>query len=55
MGMKLQDFVAVERMSAIKFHEWWTLQHRTNPDDFPLSMEPQDWDEQYMIWDRDDG
>ncbi len=48
--MTISDFCATERQRVINFYEWYTLMHRSQPDQYPLTLEPGEWDEQYRAW-----
>ena len=48
--MFLQGWCAAERVLVTTFQLWWFEQHDKDPDNFPINMEPGEWDEQYRIW-----
>lgn len=52
MSIMIADFVAQERQRCIKFYEWYTWMHRSDPSHYPLAMDEGEWDEQLQIFDE---
>jgi hypothetical protein len=48
--MRLNEWCGVEQVRIARFQLWWLDKHDIDPDNFPLDMEPGEWDEQYHIW-----
>jgi hypothetical protein len=48
--MKFGDFIQ-EMESEIKdFHDQWMIKHLIDPEHYPLTMEPGQWDEMFQIY-----
>ena len=39
-----------EQLRIERFRAWWLAQNGKRPNDFPLDMNPGEWDEQYLMW-----
>lgn len=50
--MKLDTFLKQERERLIKFEIYWRKNQQEEPECFPESMLPGDWDENYNIFDE---
>ena len=52
MNTTVADFCALERQRVIKFYEWYTQMHRTDPEHYPLDLPMGMWDEQFQTFDE---
>lgn len=52
--MKIHNWHAAEQIRLAHFLRWWFEQHDEDPNNFPLDMEPGEWDEQYQMWEGPD-
>lgn len=44
-------FFAHEEITRIaRFEAYWRASHRDDPDNYPMWMEPAEWEEQYRCW-----
>ncbi len=48
--MQIMDWCGNEVSHLARFHRWWRERNAEDPDNFPLEMEPGEWEEQYCIW-----
>ncbi len=48
--MLVYEWGALEQVRVSRFLRWWGEQHDKDPNNFPLVMEPGEWDEQYHMW-----
>jgi len=46
----LSKFVSDEKELFDKFQLFWLTQNQINPDDYPMSMSPGEWMEQFSVW-----
>jgi hypothetical protein len=45
--MTMQDWVGEQRRLLAKFEEWWQENNKISSVQFPLSLDPGDWYEQF--------
>ena len=50
--MTLDQFIEEEKKTLRIFEAWWRAENKKNPKNFPLDMEPGEWDEQYLTYER---
>lgn len=43
--MYLDEWLAEERERLMRFENMWRKENNANPEHYPLTMEPSDWDE----------
>ncbi|MBU1248505.1 MAG: hypothetical protein KKB70_07395 [Proteobacteria bacterium] len=48
--MLLESWAKEETERIAAFAEWWKVKHEELPDEFPLDLEPGEFDEQYRLW-----
>lgn len=48
--MNFETFLQDEAKRLELFKKWWLENHKTNPEYFPLEMNPGDWDSQYHFF-----
>lgn len=46
----VRGFVRSEIERVQRFARWWTKQHGANSKDFPANLAPDEWNEQYRLW-----
>jgi hypothetical protein len=46
----LQRYIQQERKRLDQFERYWESRHKHEPKNFPSSLMPGDWDEQYSAW-----
>ena len=44
------EWFAEEQARLVRFNEWWKSHRESEPEHFPETLTPGDWDEQYGIW-----
>ncbi len=48
--MEMNDFIKESKNDVLRFEKYWNENHKTQPEYFPLNMEPADWFEQFLIF-----
>jgi hypothetical protein len=51
--MTLDEFIDEQKELLVAFEKYWRKMMKSAPDDFPLSMDEGDWDEQLLVYDED--
>lgn len=48
--IRLNDWITSEKAHLDEFFKWWINSQAIHPEDYPMSMPPGKWDEQYRGW-----
>ena len=48
--MKLYDFITIKHELLDNFKAYWMKEHDDDPSNYPTSMAPGNWDEQFQAW-----
>lgn len=49
--LTIEQFIEEELKRIQSFKDWYLREHKTNPEHFPMKMDPGDWDEQLNMFD----
>ncbi len=48
--MKIKSFIYHLQEQLEEFEQYWDVHHEEEPDNFPLSLDVEDWMEQFNSW-----
>ena len=47
---KLEDFISAMKLELNKFERYWVQHNKKDPSNWPMKSTPDDWLEQFLVW-----